>query len=248
MLLLVELESPYNERMMKHCRVRWLGQVGYAEAWALQKELAAQRAMDAIDDTLLLLEHPPTYTFGSRGRRAHEHLLVPRAELEAAGVAVLDVDRGGDVTFHGPGQLVGYPILRLSNYHVDAVGYLRSLEDMLITVVARYGLPAGRMRHLTGVWVGDDKLAAIGTKVDVHGITQHGFALNVATDLGYFAKIVPCGIRNKGVSSLSMLLGRDVPLAEVATHTIAAFSHRFNVEALMELGHTTVEAGVPQMV
>jgi lipoyl(octanoyl) transferase len=105
----------YNTGMLKRCEARWLGRVAYADAWALQKELAAQRAADASPDTLLLLEHPHTYTFGSRGRRAHEHLLAPRAELEAAGVAVLDVDRGGDVTYHGPGQLVGYPILRLSS-------------------------------------------------------------------------------------------------------------------------------------
>ena len=196
----------------------------------MQKELAAQRAAGQIGDTLLLLEHPHTYTFGSRGRRAHEHLLVERSALDAAGVAVLDVDRGGDVTYHGPGQLVGYPILRLADYGLDAVQYIRALETALIAVVASYGLPAGRVRHLTGVWVGDEKLAAIGVKVDVHGVTQHGFALNVNTDLDYFAKIVPCGIRNKGVSSLSALLGRAVPLAEVIERTAAAFGETFAVE------------------
>lgn len=196
----------------------------------MQKALAAQRAVDQIDDTLLLLEHPHTYTFGSRGRRAHEHLLVERDVLLAAGVAVLDVDRGGDVTYHGPGQLVGYPILRLASYNLDAVQYMRALEELLIAVVASYGLPAGRVRHLTGVWVGDQKLAAIGTKVDVNGVTQHGFALNVATDLDYFAKIVPCGIRQKGVSSLSALLGRTLPLAEVVERTMTAFGQTFGAE------------------
>jgi lipoyl(octanoyl) transferase len=219
---------------MKRCRVRWLGRLGYAEAWALQKQLAAQRAADQIDDTLLLLEHPHTYTFGSRGRRAHEHLLVPRAELEAAGVAVLDVDRGGDVTYHGPGQLVGYPILRLAEYNLDAVNYMRALESLLIAVCASYGLQAGRVRHLTGVWVGDQKLAAIGTKVDVNGITLHGFALNVTTDLEYFAKIVPCGIRNKGVASIAGLLGRDVPIDEVSERTVAAFGQVFAAEMIIE--------------
>lgn len=216
--------------MMQRCEVRWLGRIAYTEAWAMQKELAAQRAADLIDDTLLLLEHPHTYTFGSRGRRAHEHLLVERDVLEAAGVAVLDVDRGGDVTYHGPGQLVGYPILRLSGYGLDAVQYMRALEELLIAVVASYGLPAGRVRHLTGVWVGDQKLAAIGTKVDVNGVTQHGFALNVSTDLQYFAKIVPCGIRQKGVSSLGALLGRTLPLAEVVERTAAAFGQTFGAE------------------
>jgi lipoyl(octanoyl) transferase len=219
---------------MKHCQVRRLGRIGYGEAWALQKQLAAQRAANQIEDTLLLLEHPHTYTFGSRGRRAHEHLLVPRAELEAAGVTVLDVDRGGDVTYHGPGQLVGYPILALAEHNLDAVSYMRALEAVLIAVCSGYGLVAGRVRHLTGVWVGDTKLAAIGTKVDVHGITQHGFALNVTTDLDYFAKIIPCGIRNKGVSSIGALLGRDIPLSEVMERTVAAFGQVFDVEMIVE--------------
>ncbi len=213
--------------MEHHCQAQWLGRVDYADAWALQKELAAQRAADLVGDTLLLLEHPHTYTFGSRGRRAHEHLLVPRDELEAAGISVADVDRGGDVTYHGPGQLVGYPILRLSEYTLDAVRYMRALEDVLIRVITSYGLDAGRVRHLTGVWVGDTKVAAIGTKVDVHGITQHGFALNVVTDLSYFAKIVPCGIRDKGVSSIARLLGRDVPLDQVVERTKTAFGEVF---------------------
>jgi lipoyl(octanoyl) transferase len=220
--------------MKHHIRACWMGQVNYAEAWALQKELAAQRAADQTDDTLLLLEHPHTYTFGSRGRRAHEHLLVPRAGLEAAGITVIDVDRGGDVTYHGPGQLVGYPIVRLSDYHLDAVSYIRKLEDVLIQVVASYGLDAGRVRHLTGVWVGDTKIAAIGTKVDVHGVTQHGFALNVTTDLGYFANIVPCGIRNKGVSSITQLLGRDVAMDQVVERTKVAFGDVFDV-AMVEV-------------
>jgi lipoyl(octanoyl) transferase len=140
---------------------------------------------------------------------------------------VLDVDRGGDVTYHGPGQLVGYPILKLADYDLDVVGYMRALEDVLIEVIDSYGLPAARVRHLTGVWVGNDKLAAIGTKLDVHGITQHGFALNVSTDLAYFDKIVPCGIRQRGVNSLSRLLGQPVPLDDVITRVVAAFGRVF---------------------
>lgn len=218
--------------MITPCDVRSLGRVDYASAWALQKQLAAARAADAIPDTLLLLEHPHTYTFGSRGRRAHEHLLVPRAELEAQGCTILDVDRGGDVTYHGPGQLVGYPILRLREYGLDAVQYMRALEDVLIMVVGSYGLQAGRVRHLTGVWVGDRKVAAIGTKVDVNGITQHGFALNVHTDLRYFGNIVPCGIRNRGVGSLTAELGRAVASAEVIERTAAAFGVVFRAEMI----------------
>lgn len=216
--------------MDRYGTVRWLGRIDYRHAWELQKELAARRAAQTIPDTLLLLEHPHTYTFGSRGRRAHEHLLVPRAELEAAGIAVLDVDRGGDVTYHGPGQLVGYPILRLADYGLDAVSYIRAIEAALIEVAVSYGLPAGRIRHLSGVWVGDQKLAAIGTKVDVNGITQHGFALNVTTDLSYFANIIPCGIRHKGVASLAGLLGREVAMDEVIERTIAAWEAVFGVK------------------
>ena len=224
--------------MLNQCRVHWQQQMGYVEAWGLQKELAARRALDRGADILLLLEHPHTYTFGSRGRRAHEHLLVSRPELEAAGIAVLDVDRGGDVTYHGPGQLVGYPILRLADYQLDAVQYMRALEEVLITVVVGYGLPAIRTRHLTGVWVGDTKVAAIGTKVDVNGITQHGFALNVTTDLSYFAKIIPCGIRNKGVSSLASLIGQDVAPADVVQQTVAAFGQVFGAEMVWGVART----------
>lgn len=216
--------------MITRCQVRRLNHMPYTAAWALQKELATQRAANTIADTLLLLQHPHTYTFGSRGRRAHEHLLVPRAELEAQGCTILDVDRGGDVTYHGPGQLVGYPILRLADYRLDAVQYMRALEDVLIAVVRSYGLAADRVRHLTGVWVGNDKVAAIGTKVDVNGITQHGFALNVNTDLRYFGNIVPCGIRNRGVTSLQSLVGRSVAMDEVIERTVAAFGTIFRAE------------------
>ena len=212
---------------MKRCLVQRLGRIPYIDAWQLQKELAAQRAANVIEDTLLLLEHPHTYTFGSRGKR--EHLLAPRDQLEAEGVTILDVDRGGDVTYHGPGQLVGYPILRLADYDLDAVRYLRALEAVLIDVGQRYGLDAQHVRHLTGVWVGNQKIAAIGTKVDVNGITQHGFALNVATDLSYFDKIVPCGIRNRGVGSLSGLTGQMINMDEVIERTVEAFGRIFGV-------------------
>jgi len=217
---------------MNHCFVRWLGRVAYIDAWQLQKELAAQRARDQIGDTLLLLEHPHTYTFGSRGKR--EHLLVPREQLQAEGVAIMDVDRGGDITYHGPGQLVGYPILRLAAYDLDAVRYLRTLENVLIDVARSYGLDAQHVRHLTGVWVGNYKIAAIGTKVDVNGITQHGFALNVSTNLSYFRNIVPCGIRNRAVGSLAQLLQRDVPMDEVVDRTVVAFGKTLNAEMLAD--------------
>ncbi len=203
-----------------------LGLVPYQEACDLQRRMAARRAADEIGDTLLLLEHPHTYTFGSSGKR--EHLLVPEAELREQGVAVLDVDRGGDVTYHGPGQIVGYPILRLRDYGINVVPYLRCLEEVLIRVAAGYGLAATRQRGYTGVWVGDAKLAAIGTKVDRNGITRHGFALNVSTDLRRFEAIVPCGIRDKGVCSLESLLRRPIALAEALERTAHAFEDVFD--------------------
>lgn len=203
-----------------------LGQVPYQEAWELQRVIATRRAADETGDTLLLLEHPHTYTFGSRGKR--EHLLVPEAQLRSRGVAILDVDRGGDITYHGPGQLVGYPILRLRDYGINVVPYLRCLEEVLIRVASSYGLAASRQRGYTGVWVGDAKLAAIGTKVDTNGITRHGFALNVSTDLRYFDDIVPCGIRDKSVCSLESLLGRRVTRSEVVEQTAQAFEDVFD--------------------
>ncbi len=203
-----------------------LGRIDYEAAWQLQRELAAERAADRLANTLLLLEHPHTYTFGSKGKR--EHLLVPEEDLRAEGIAVLDVDRGGDVTYHGPGQLVGYPILRLRDYGIRCVQYLRCLEEVLVRVAGSYSLMAARQRGYTGVWVGDAKLAAIGTKVDANGITRHGFALNVTTDLRYFARIIPCGIPDKAVCSLESLLGRPVDLAEATERTVQAFHEVFN--------------------
>lgn len=210
-----------------------LGEVAYRQALALQMDLAARRAADVIGDVLLLLEHPHTYTLGSSGKR--EHLLVPEASLHDEGIVVLDVDRGGDITYHGPGQLVGYPILRLKDYGIGVVHYIRCLEEVLIRVAASYGLAAGRQRGYTGVWVGDAKLAAIGTKVDKHGITRHGFALNVSTDLSYFDRIVPCGIRDKSVCSLQSLLRRPVAMADAIDRTARIFEEVFDPQVAPHL-------------
>lgn len=204
-----------------HIEVLDLGVVPYVAGWELQKELAAARAHGEIGDTLLLLQHPHTYTLGTRGKR--EHLLVPEQQLHTQGIDVLDVDRGGDITYHGPGQLVGYPILRLKELGLGVVKYIRLLEDILLRVAAEYGLNAVKKRGYTGVWVGETKLAAIGTKVDANGITCHGFALNVTTDLRYFDQIIPCGIRDKGVCSLESLLGQPIEMAEVIRRTAQAF-------------------------
>lgn len=234
---------------MPICEVRMLGQVPYAEAWALQKTLAAQRAAGLIPDTLLLLEHPPTYTFGRSGHA--EHLLLEEAALAERGFTVHWVDRGGDVTYHGPGQLVGYPIVQLGALdaagrlpRADYVGYARRLEVMLIRVCARFGLAAGQVPGLTGVWIqphlasrcahcppaarlAPSKIAAIGVKVDVHGISQHGFALNVNPEMSHFENIIACGLKDHAVIALADLLDAPPSLAAVQAEVVRQFGEVF---------------------
>lgn len=204
-----------------------LGVIGYAECWEMQNRLAAQVASGEAPDTLLLLEHPHTYTCGRKG--GHDHILASQDELEREGIALLDVDRGGDVTYHGPGQLVSYPIINLLREAstVDYHAYLRSLEQALIGASADFAINAYRLPAYSGVWVGEagceEKIAAIGVRVDGRGITTHGVALNITTDLSYFGKIVPCGISNKGVSSMAKLLPHVPTMAEVK----ASFASHF---------------------
>ena len=207
--------------------VRRLGVVPYLAAWELQRELATQRAADEIPDTLLLLEHPPTYTIGRSG--GHDHLLVDRAEIEARGGAVIEVDRGGDITYHGPGQLVGYPILQIKNHGRDLHGYLRMLEQVLIEVLATYELAGRRFPGYTGVWLDDQKIAAIGIRVNARGVTSHGFALNISTNLADFAAIVPCGISDYGVTSLAAILPNPPCLDEVCERVEEAFGRVFRL-------------------
>lgn len=187
--------------------VRRLGRMPYREAWALQRELVAARAAGEIPDTLLLLGHPPVITIGRGG--ASEHLVASADQLAARGVELVETDRGGDVTFHGPGQIVGYPIVELTARGRDLHRYMRDLEEVVIGALAEFGIEAGRIEGLTGVWVGEAKVAAIGIRVS-RWISHHGFALNVDTDLSFFDLIVPCGIVDKRVTSMRRLLGRPV--------------------------------------
>jgi len=189
----------------------WLGRMPYAPTFALQQALAARRAAGDIPDTILLLEHEPVYTLGRRATEAE--VLLDADALSARGIAVEHTDRGGRVTYHGPGQLVGYPIVDLGRTN-DLVGYVRALERALIATAASYDVEAGTVEGLTGVWVGDAKLAAIGVHVS-RGITTHGFAMNVTTDLDAFNGIVPCGIVDKGVTSLSALIGERLDVRAV---------------------------------
>lgn len=193
--------------------VRRLGVVPFADAVALQQKLVVQRQSNRIPDQLLLLEHPPVITLGVGASR--DNVLAPAAALARRGVEVHEARRGGDVTYHGPGQLVGYPILMLKPDRCDVHRYVRDLEETLIRTVAEFGVHAARVAGLTGVWVGDDKLAAIGVRLS-RWVTSHGFALNVTTDLDDFALIRACGLAGRGVTSLKRLTGRDIPIGTVA--------------------------------
>ena len=209
--------------------VRRLGTIGYQAALDLQAQLVEQRKQGLIPDQLLLLEHPPVITLGVRTRNDRSHVLESEAALAARGVGLFETGRGGDVTYHGPGQLVGYPIVDLKPDRCDVHRYVRDLEEVLIRAVDAFGVRAGRIEGLTGIWVGDQKLAAIGVRIS-RWVTSHGFALNVNTDLSHFGLIVPCGITDKGVTSLERLLGHALPMDEVAETVARQFAALFSGE------------------
>ncbi|HUY13858.1 MAG TPA: lipoyl(octanoyl) transferase LipB [Terriglobia bacterium] len=209
------------------CQVEQYGMVTYQDGLDLQGERIAQHKAQEIPDTLILLEHPHVFTLGRNARR--ENLLVSPDWLQKAGVQLFETDRGGDITYHGPGQLVGYPIFDLTRHRRDIAWYMRSVEEALIRLAADYGIKAARIPGVTGVWLGNEKLAALGVHVS-RWITSHGFALNVNTDLRYFRWIVPCGIPDKGVTSLRRLLGRKVSMQEVRERVIEHFSAVFGLE------------------
>ncbi len=219
----MELEKCSPEEIPFDVR-RLPGLTPYEEGWALQRELVGLRKMDEVPDTLVLLQHPPVYTVGRAARDA-SNLGAGEEHLKSLGAQVFWSDRGGDATFHGPGQLVGYPILRLKK--LDTHKYLRDLEELLILVLSDYGLRARRHPAYTGVWVGENKIAAIGVKFTSGRITSHGFALNVTTDLSWFDRITPCGIKEYGVTSLARELGVGVPLFEVEEKVIERFRELF---------------------
>jgi lipoyl(octanoyl) transferase len=207
---------------------RRLGTVPYGDALMLQGDLVKQRRAGEIEDTLLLLEHPHVITLGSSSHA--EHVLVDAAERTRRGIELFETGRGGDVTYHGPGQLVGYPILDLKPDRCDVHRYVRDLEEVLIQAVARFGVTATRVAGLTGIWTGQDKLAAIGVRVSSGWITSHGFALNVGTDLSYFGAIVPCGIQERSVTSLERLLGERPDMEAVCDAVERAFTDLFGTQ------------------
>jgi lipoyl(octanoyl) transferase len=212
---------------MRAIEVRRLGLVPYADALALQRALVEDRRAGRVGDLLLLVEHPPVLTLGVRGDGGRSHILATADALARRGIEVHEAGRGGDITYHGPGQVVGYPILDLKPDRCDVHRYVRDLEEVLIRTAADYGVQAGRVEGLTGVWVGQEKLAAIGVRI-ARWITSHGFAFNASTNLDHFQLIIPCGIADRGVTSLEHLLGRTVDQADVqrriASHFIELFS------------------------
>jgi lipoyl(octanoyl) transferase len=198
--------------------------VPYARGLELQERLVADRQAGRIPDQLLLLEHDPVFTLGRNARTAN--VLLPAEALRERGFEVFETGRGGDVTYHGPGQVVGYPILDLAPDRRDVHRYVRDLEEVMMRTCADYGLEASRVEGLTGTWLGDEKIGAIGVRI-ARWVTSHGFAFNVGTDLSAFDLIVPCGIRERGVTSLERRLGHPVPLDEVMDRLAAHFAAVF---------------------
>jgi lipoyl(octanoyl) transferase len=223
--------------MKQELDVEILGRIDYGRAWELQKELVEARTADSdLPDRLLLLEHPPTYTLGRHG--GEENLIYSDEERREKGIALYQVDRGGDVTYHGPGQLVGYPILNLKRRYGKGIGRIRNyvgdIETVLLKALASFDIPARLFEGFRGVWVEENgqlnKIAAIGVYVNRMGISSHGFALNVNPDLAHFEGIVPCGIQDHGVTSMSRVLGRDLTYEEVLPQIIQSFTAVFDYD------------------
>lgn len=204
--------------------VRCLGEIEYDRAREMQRAAVESRRCEEIPDTLLLLSHPPIITMGRAGGR--HHLLEPTESLLRQGVGLVETDRGGDITYHGPGQIVGYAIVDLRARERDLHRFLREIEETIIRALAEFGIEAGRIPQLTGVWVGDSKIAAMGVRVS-RWITHHGFALNVDPDLSHFELIVPCGLPDKGVTSMVEILGRSVDEADVEAKLANSFGEVF---------------------
>jgi lipoyl(octanoyl) transferase len=218
---------------MRPLEVRRLGVVPYGEALAMQRALVEERKAGRVPDLLLLLQHSPVVTLGVRGDGGRSHIVATPERLGELGIEVFETGRGGDVTYHGPGQIVGYPIIDLKPDRCDVHVYVRDLEDVMIRVCAEYGLSAGRVPGLTGTWIGAEKIGAIGVRIS-RWVTSHGFAFNVSTNLDHFQLIVPCGIADRGVTSLERSSGRAIRVGEVEDVLIRHFCDVFEREATTE--------------
>ncbi len=217
--------EPVEKQKTEICLLLALGVRDYPESLAIQSQIVERRKRNEIPDCLLLLEYPHVITLGRSGRP--EHLLATERELREREIQFFLTDRGGDITYHGPGQLIAYPVLDLKVYPRDIGHYLRKLESCIIATLNEFGIAAGRTPGATGVWVGDEKIAAIGVRTS-QWVTSHGAALNVNSDLNYFKLIVPCGLHSKGVTSISRLLGRPVDLDKVKDYFCFHFERVFN--------------------
>lgn len=224
--------------MARQLELATLGRMAYGPAWELQKRLVGEIDRGERGDTLLLVEHPPTYTIGTS--KHPEHLLYGPEELEKRGIQLFHIDRGGDITYHGPGQAVGYPLLFLDAAGVDLHAYLRSLEEAIIGMLSEFGLKGGRKPEYTGVWVGDEKIAAIGVKFNRARtrrgfVTSHGFALNVkrSVETDGFMGIIPCGIAEYGVTSLEKLVGAELSVEEIGERIVPHFARVFGYDAVV---------------
>ena len=215
--------------MKKEAWILNLDIVPYEKAFELQKRLVKMRSQEVINDILILLEHPPVFTVTRKATL--DNILASPDELKGKGISVCKTNRGGDITYHGPGQLVGYPIMNLKDYGKDLHKYIRTIEEMIIRVLMDYGITAHRDKINPGVWVGNEKIAAIGIAVKSSWTTMHGFAFNINPDLNHYALIVPCGISDRGVTSLSKLLGKSISQKEVRQKLIQHYQDVFNLNA-----------------
>lgn len=213
--------------MKKEAWILNLDTVPYDEAFALQKRLVTMRSQDAICDTLILLEHPPVLTVTRKATR--KNILASPDELEDQGISLFETNRGGDITYHGPGQIVGYPIMNLKDHGKDLHKYIRNIEEIIISLLMDYGISAHRDKANPGVWIEDEKIAAIGIAVKSSWTTMHGFAFNVNPDLKHYSLIVPCGLTNKGVTSLSKLLDTPINMEEVREKLIHHYAEVFKL-------------------
>jgi len=216
-------------RILNYCNIEL---IDYKEAWELQKEVLEARHQNKIEDTLFLLEHNNTYTLGKIADK--NNLIGSEDFLKKNNISVYDIDRGGDITYHGPGQIVGYPIINLNNWKNDTHKYLRALEEVLVLTCAQYGLKAERNCKYTGVWIGNRKIAAIGIKVK-RWITMHGFAFNVNPDLALFNGIIPCGINDKEVTSLNKELSNKTNISEVKENILSNFKKVFEYDKIKNI-------------
>jgi lipoyl(octanoyl) transferase len=218
--------APLGAGVERPIEIRRLGVIPYAEALALQRSLVEERKAGRVPDLLLLLQHPPVITLGVKGDGGRSHVVASPERLDELDITIEETGRGGDVTYHGPGQIVGYPIIDLAPDRCDVHRYVRDVEEVMIRVAAEYGVMAGRIKGLTGAWVGADKIAAIGVRIS-RWVTSHGFALNVNTNLDHFGLIVPCGIADHGVTSLERACGRALPMDQVEDAVVRHFADVF---------------------